>query len=114
MKRLRVLSQQDRYTLAENPRPKTYEDCLDKGSNEQRPCPWVSCRYHTVSLKEASRSDAWMEGDRETCVLDVASEGAHSYQAIADALNLNDNMDVIRIEQKAIEKIKAWAEEFKD
>lgn len=58
-------------------RPKTRGDCLPGGCNEQRPCPWVGCKYHLfVDVKPNGAVQVNFPGgfDRmpETCALDMA------------------------------------------
>lgn len=76
-------------------RPRTRLDCLPGGCNEQRPCPWVTCKWHLWPVEairdgETTRLD-WALGpnlnslDSEdsadwdpriklSCALDIAAE----------------------------------------
>ncbi len=58
-------------------RPRTRGDCLPGGVNEQRPCPWSSCRHNllvdidceTAKVRETAEDPATLPF---TCSLDVA------------------------------------------
>ncbi len=64
-------------------RPKIRADCLEGGSNAERPCPFVSCKFH-LFLDVSERSGAikinfpgleiWEMN--ETCVVETSSEPA--------------------------------------
>jgi hypothetical protein len=65
-------------------RPKTRGDCLEGGSNAQRPCPYFSCRHHLGieinPLNGAIKFNfATVEVDEmpETCALDIADRFPH-------------------------------------
>lgn len=89
-------------------RPKTRGDC----AGGERPCPWVSCRYH-LYLDAKARSIQFNhpdvdEGDLdrlvETCALDVADRGGVTLEVIARLLNLTRER-VRQIEAKAAGKL---------
>ena len=109
MHKLPVLSNDDLYTLAEHEssRPKTRDDCLNKGINEHRPCPWVSCRYHLgieVKGKTVTEVPNWDDG-RETCALDVADEKAVRSKVEVAAL-MGMNLETIsKTEHRAMPKL---------
>ena len=76
-------------------RPRSRADCLAGGCNEERPCPWVSCRYHlflevnpeTGSLKLVFPDcEPW--DLEETCTLDVADRGGVTLEEVGEILNL--------------------------
>jgi hypothetical protein len=87
------LSRAERATLVDYPddvaRPMTRGDCLSGGCNGERPCPFVSCKYHlyvdvnpdngTIKLNFPG-----LELDQipETCALDVADRGGITLQEI--------------------------------
>lgn len=71
-------------------RPRTRGEC--KGG--VRPCPWLSCRYHT----------AIMTGG-DTCALDVADRGPQSLVAIAATEGLT-RQRVHQIVQEAVHKLR--------
>lgn len=87
-------------------RPQTRGDCR----HGQRPCPWVSCRYHLAELdllplsyyrqcSAAKLRQSWQEHeDRalalldsgcDTCALDVADRGEHSCEEVGEALQIS-------------------------
>jgi len=79
-------------TLALHERPKTRLDCLPGGPNEQRPCPWLSCKYHLgLEVSEAGTlyvNPEWDDG-RPTCSLDlVARNGKHTLEEVAMVFDL--------------------------
>lgn len=58
-------------------RPRTRGDCLEGGVNAQRPCPWVSCKYHlliNVNDENGAVEEMAPSPDKlpHTCALDVA------------------------------------------
>ncbi len=72
-------------------RPRTRAEC----SNEQRPCPWVSCKHHlyldvnprTGSIKiNFPDLEPWEL--KQTCALDVADHGGHTLEEVGDITNL--------------------------
>jgi len=76
-------------------RPVTRGDCLSGGSNEMRPCPWVSCRHHlalgvdehngNIKLVHPSLDVSDM---RTTCALDVADDGGATLDGVGVLMNL--------------------------
>lgn len=94
-------------------RPVVRGDCLDGGSNAQRPCAFVSCRYHLAidvhptkgTIKE-NFPGLELEQLLDTCALDAAAR---------DGMTLEDvslRMNVVRerarqIEAKALERKRA-------
>lgn len=79
-------------------RPKTRADCLEGGSNANRPCPFVSCEYHLyldVNPKSGAikvnfpRLEVWEMA--ETCALDVADRhaGGAPLPVVAAAMGLS-------------------------
>jgi Sigma-70, region 4 len=82
---LRLLRSQpdEAFVIDEGLRPHHRSDCEPGGVNHQRPCPWVSCRYHlfldvahngsiklNFSIDEANVGRTLREMPA-TCVLDV-------------------------------------------
>ena len=90
-------------------RPKTRGECL----NGPRPCPWVSCKYHlgievgVHSVTKVTEHDGWME--RDTCALDVADRGEHSYRAISP-LMMCTHEGARKIANRGIDKILRYYE----
>lgn len=90
------------------PRPKTRGEC----ASIERPCPFVSCRYHLlIDVTHAgSLQSHW--GDLEaldtmpdTCALDVADRGSHRLEGIALCMNITRER-VRQIEFKALMKFR--------
>lgn len=98
---------------AEYERPQTREDCLPGGCNEQRPCPWASCRHHlafdinhrTGSIK-TNFPDTEIADMRETCELDVADRMGLTLEEVAELLNLTRER-IRQLEQRGLAKIRA-------
>lgn len=72
-------------------RPRTRSDCC----SGQRPCPWVSCRYHlyldvnpdTGSIKfNFPDKELWELS--ETCALDLAESGELTFEEVGNLMNL--------------------------
>lgn len=93
----------DAYFLA-LPRPKTRGEC-----GEERPCPWVSCRYHLyldVNPKTGTIRYGYPGREPweipETCALDVADRGGEILEDIGDMLNVTRER-IRQIERKGKE-----------
>lgn len=111
----------DEQTLCEyDPLPSTRSDCLPGGRNEQRPCPYVSCRHHLrVEVNRAASSvfehSNWTEptlsgGSHEylpTCTLDLADQGPMNLEQIAQVFNVTRER-VRQIEEKALKKLNQF------
>jgi hypothetical protein len=76
-------------------RPRTRGDCLPGGCNEERPCPFVGCRYNLyLDVNPANGSiklnffQIELDEIDETCALDVADRGLHTLKEIGALLNL--------------------------
>ena len=72
-------------------RPRTRAEC----SQEQRPCPWVSCKHHlyldinpeTGSIKiNFPELEPWEL--KNTCALDVAEKGGITLEEVGEIMNL--------------------------
>jgi hypothetical protein len=97
---------------SESNRPRRRADCLAGGSNETRPCPWVTCRFHLARIeaqrdgrvrvgarllaRDACESDVDIALDHElsrlerigeTCALDVADRGDHSLAEVGQLVD---------------------------
>lgn len=76
------------------PRPESRQDCV-QGVNAERPCPFVSCKYH-LYLDVSPRSggikvnfphlEVWELA--ETCALDVADRGGVTLEEVGAIMNL--------------------------
>lgn len=75
----------------EGPVPTKRSDCLPGGSNEARPCRWMSCRHHLAG--------------KASCALDVAEEGPHSKEEVAEYLGIS-RQRVQQIEDLVLFKLK--------
>jgi hypothetical protein len=98
---------------AEHQRPRTRDDCLPGGCNEQRPCPWVSCGYHLyLDTNDRTRSIKLNFPDREvgelaeTCSLDVADRGGQTLEETAEHTNITRERSR-QIEQRALAALAA-------
>ncbi len=83
-------------------RPKTRADCLPGGLNEERPCPFMSCRYH---LYEEVSGNVEVEQMTHTCTLDVADEGGLTLEEVGGVLRLTRER-IRQIEEVALRKIR--------
>lgn len=84
-------------------RPLTRGDC----EGGERPCPWVSCRYHLLLDVDPKTGAIYtsFDGDDfdqipETCALDVADQGGGTLESIAQTLGLTRER-IRQIEAKA-------------
>ena len=76
-------------------RPRRRSDCLQGGFNCKRPCLYVTCREHlfcNVDPETGVIKYSWPGKEPEelehTCALDIADEGAHVLENIADKVNM--------------------------
>ena len=97
-------------------RPVTRGDCLAGGSNEARPCPWVSCAYHlALDVSEDSGNiklifpGVEVEAMTSTCALDLADGEGATLDEIGAAQNISRER-VRQIELEAIEHLRAERE----
>mgnify|MGYP001610560209 CR=1 FL=1 len=112
----RPLTQAERAdSLLETPsveRPKTRGDCLPGGSNEQRPCPCASCKYHlSIDVDPVSGgvkvNFPGLDADelRETCALDVAARGGVTLDVVGRLLGITRER-IRQIENKAALRLR--------
>lgn len=94
-------------------RPRTRADCLPGGCNEQRPCPWVSCKRHLyLDVNERTGSiklnfpHLEVGEMTETCSLDVADRGGQTLEETADHLAITRERSR-QIEQRALAVLAA-------
>ncbi len=94
--------------LIEYERPQSRADC----KNMQRPCPFVSCRYHlylevnddTGSIK-LNFPDMELTEMAETCALDVADKGGVTLEEIGEILNLTRER-IRQVESRGLEQLR--------
>jgi len=101
------LERMDTSIVDEHERPKTRGEC----EGGERPCPFVSCRYHLfaepterggLTLNHPGK-ELWEIG--ETCALDVADDGGKGLIEIADLLRVSRER-IRQVEARAIDKVK--------
>jgi len=85
-------------------RPKVRGDCI----NAQRPCRWISCRFHLKYDEDrGTLKDNFpllsVDQMRETCALDVADRGGVTLDAAGQAMNCTRER-VRQIEERALLK----------
>lgn len=87
-------------------RPRTRGECP-----ENRPCPWIGCRYHlyldvhpktgALHLNYPDREPSELD---ETCALDVAERAA-----LDDGLTLEEVGDAVQLAAECVRQIEASA-----
>ncbi len=88
--------------------PRSRSECRDG----ERPCPFVSCRYHLAIDVRENGSITWnrpgteIEEQVETCALDVADRGPMTLEEIASQLEITREA-VRQIEAAALRKLRA-------
>lgn len=95
--------------LAAEPRPVIRADCLPGGLNEERPCIFASCRFHTSLEVTAGGTllvnNDWDDG-RDTCALDVADrEGGATLEQVGYICGLTRER-ARQIEEKALRRVR--------
>jgi hypothetical protein len=92
--------------IIDNERPKRRSECR----GHDGPCVYVSCRFHLYLDVTATGSIKVNHPDREpwelgdTCALDVAERGAHTYEAIGRMLNVTRER-ARQLEESALAKL---------
>lgn len=90
-------------------RPRTRAECKDT----ERPCPFVSCRYHLyMDVNEEKRNgaikinfpDLEVYDMAETCVLDLAEAGPRTLDEVGEFMNLTRER-VRQIEEECLNKL---------
>ena len=93
-------------------RPKTRSEC----ANMERPCPYVSCKYHLYIDVHPVRGsiklnfpdlDVWEMS--ETCALDVADRGGITLEEVGEIMNLTRER-VRQVETAGLAKLEAIQE----
>jgi hypothetical protein len=94
-----------------NPRPKTREECLT-GRNSQRPCSYVSCKYHLyLDVNPVTGSIKLNFPDKEpgelehSCVLDIAEMDGATLEEVGKYLSLTRER-IRQIEEGGIRKLR--------
>jgi hypothetical protein len=96
------------YPPVDEPRPETRSECR----GEQRPCPWVACKYHlyldvnpeTGSIK-LNFPDLEPWDLPETCSLDVAERGGITLEEVGEIMNLTRER-IRQVEVRGLIKLK--------
>ena len=98
--------------MSKDARPLVWGDCQPGGSNESRPCPWVTCRYHLWSSQRMAggRGTFTVKGPppwemSETCALDVAEKGGLELDTVGALLGLSMQR-VHQLQEGAMAKMK--------
>lgn len=73
------------------PKPTKRADCLPGGINEMRPCQHMWCKHHLAG--------------KASCSLDVAEEGSHSMDEVAEIMGVS-RQRIQQIEEVALFKLK--------
>lgn len=107
--REKVEEAQQIFQAFEQFRPRSRGDCR----NAQRPCPWVSCKYHLyLDIVPQSGSikmnfpDLEVWEMTETCALDVADRGGITLEDVGILLNLTRER-IRQVERSGIDKLRA-------
>lgn len=97
-------------------RPKRRLDCLPGGFNAERPCPFVSCKYHLyLEVKRRTGLISFtfpgLELDEipETCALDVADRGGETLEVVGNCINVTRER-IRQIEIKAHHRLEKDAQ----
>jgi len=69
-------------------RPTTRAECDRGGTNEERQCPFVSCKYHLFWEYVKHHPDAEVWDLKASCVLDVADEGGSTLENVGEVMGL--------------------------
>ncbi len=96
------------YPPIDVPRPRTRGECKE----EQRPCPWVSCKHHlyldvnpeTGSIK-LNFPDLEVWEMKETCALDVADKNGITLEEVGEIMNLTRER-IRQVEVRGLLKLK--------
>lgn len=92
-------------------RPTLRGDCLPGGFNQQRPCPFVSCRYHLYLEAKSNGNIRLNAPGREvdelqhSCALDVADDGCVTLEDIGKLLDVSRERSR-QISEESLDKIK--------
>lgn len=94
-------------------RPRTRGDCLPGGCNEQRPCPFVSCKHHlALDVKPETGSIQLNFPDVEpwdlveTCALDVADRGGVTLEEVGGLINVTRER-IRQMEVRALQVLRS-------
>ncbi len=92
-------------------RPTKRSECLSGGWNEQRPCPFASCKYSLLSdVTPTGRVIEVFEGVDihelpDTCALDAASKGGLDLQDVGDRINVTRER-VRQMAERAFDRVE--------
>lgn len=90
-------------------KPRTRADCLQM----ERPCPFVSCKYHLYIDVHPERGsikmnfpDVEVSEMSETCALDIADRGGVTLEEVGDIMNLTRER-VRQVETSGLAKLES-------
>ena len=92
-------------------RPKTRADCIDS----ERPCPWISCKYHLylevseIGSIKFNFPNLELDELPATCTLDVADNGGTILHQVGFAMNVTRER-VRQIEQMGLDQVRSCFE----
>ena len=86
------------YRVPQRRLPLTRGDCLPGGISYARPCPFTTCRHHNIELRTGRRArpPRPLPPGAPTCSLDVADEGFHTLEEIAQVFGyVRQNVEIM-------------------
>ena len=87
-------------------RPQTRGECLKGGSNEERPCPWITCKWHLyVEFSDHGREEIDVATMKHSCLLDIADDGGMTLEEIGEMMKLTRER-IRQIEAVALKKLE--------
>lgn len=93
-------------------RPVTRADCLPGGMNEQRPCPFASCKWHLAVDVDPTDGSLRLNFPRHeidemphTCALDIADRDGATLEEVGVAMQLGRER-VRQIEEQALAQLE--------
>lgn len=93
----------------EEMRPRVRRDCLPGGKNEQRPCPWYSCKYHLgLNINEDTGSMSVRNLDEmvHTCDLDVAEIGGIPGSGRGTGITLEESGEIMDLTRERMRQLE--------
>lgn len=93
-------------------RPVIRRDCLPGGCNEERPCPWYSCKHHLgIDVNEDNGSIKVRDVDDlvHSCELDVAEIGGKPGSGKGEGITFEEIGEILDITRTRAQQIEAVA-----